>query len=294
MKKIISIFFVLSIVLCAVISCAETPNPITTSENSIVSTSMSTNGADIPKPNIIAENSNYTLCNIGDENYLIFKDINNTIFGIDSMYGNLRFDSLKDMKNAILNNGLTKEEMAIIYNSFPKNENGIRILDVRKLYAPVTPDGFKTMQVTLSGQTYAFIMQNENAVASFSYLTKDIYTTKYGEFKNFADNSLITIQTTEKILERNATVEWYTTSVAKLKRIYYEINVGETKLTVEEEYVIEHQESFVKTSETVPSTVTIYGENESDGTYFQVYLSYLSERPSVEWLSFFALEEYNE
>ena len=79
-----------------------------------------------------------------------------------------------------------------------------------------------------------------------------------------------------------------------MKKLTYDITVNNTVLHVEEEYILEIKNNVLETSETVPHDISVYGENKENGTRFFVYVSDLAERPSIEWLSCFDMEEYKE
>ena len=280
MKRIlISILIILSTLLC---SCADN------SENAFTSGSTSGTLAPITQT-VIAENTNYSVISFGDRHYI---NIKKEPLGL--VRGSVIFNSLHEMKDAVIRGKLTEEQLMTVA-SFEKNEDGsIKICDMQKLYTPKAPEGFDVSKVTWSGETYQFILQNNGIVVSFSYLTEDGYTAKYEKSKNFEDNKNITVQKTENIGERNAVATYYTTSVASIKKLTYDIKVNDTVLHVEEEYILEIKNNVLETSETVPHNIAIYGENKENGTRFFVYISNLAERPSAEWLSCFDMTEYKD
>ena len=75
------------------------------------------------------------------------------------------------------------------------------------------------------------------------------------------------------------------------KNIFYEIELDGLKLSVEEGYILEN--SALPVSETIPFRISIYGEY-TNGLYFHVYCSNLTERHSLEWITSFGLTEYVE
>ena len=280
MKKIlVSLLIILSALLC---SCADNPENTPTSE--------STSGTSAPiTETVIAENANYSVVSFGNRHCISIKKEPSGL-----VRGSVIFDSLREMKDSVINGKLTEEQLMTVA-SFEKNEDGsIKICDMQKLYAPKAPAGFEVSKVTWSGETYAFILQNNGIAVSLTYLTEDGYNAKYEESKSFADNKNITVQKTENIAERNAVATYYTTSVASIKKLTYDIKIDDTVLHIEEEYILEIKNNVLETSETVPHDISVYGENKENGTRFFVYVSDLAERPSIEWLSCFDMEAYKE
>ena len=77
----------------------------------------------------------------------------------------------------------------------------------------------------------------------------------------------------------------YGNPINPIKVLVYQITTDDSVFHVKETYRLNE-------SKTVPQNITVYGTCKNQ--YFDIYIQYLTERPSVAWLSSFGLREYVE
>ena len=166
----------------------------------------------------------------------------------------------------------------------------IEICNLENLYECVMPSGMKLKNVVWRGDSYYFNFTSETVWGAIYCCDEDAVQTEM-VYKDFLSNPLVTITKQEVIEERAAEVYYYTTSVAELKAICYEIHEGEKHMLVQETYVLGGDCDLEKSS-TVPLRIQFWGTDNSG--WFYGGLHGLTERPSVEWLSQFGLKDYVE
>jgi hypothetical protein len=236
-------------------------------------------------------NAGYEIELIDDEYYVVFEDEkykNNANESQEEPY--LRFSSVAEMKDKLLNGKLTSEELKEM-SQFPKNSFGkVDMFDITNLNTATLPSDMTVYEVTwYGGKRYNLGIATENGDVSgrFRIHTEESYQElikrDYDSLQNYD------VLEVEEIEDRNATEYRYTTDTAKLKTFWYTIKTDKVELTVNETYLLAYFPGGDSPSETVPLDIVIYGK-DSNG-FFEVYLNKLTERPSVEWLSSFGLTE---
>ncbi|MGM9646753.1 MAG: hypothetical protein ACI3YH_01310 [Eubacteriales bacterium] len=253
--------------------------------------------------NQIIENEKYTLVWEQGKCYLSIKSPDEYA-PLDSQTHNsimldpsiIQFDSIREMKETIANGNFSESEMIQLANYFPKDDQGrVKVLNIDQLYCPVLPDGIADGGINWRGETYSCSLSSEIGVHGwFSYRTyesySNIFQNNYTDF--FESNELVHLVSTSNETERNATIYEFTTSLAELRKIRYCIETNDKILYIDETYALSVNHELLVPSETIPSSINIYGQ--MDEGYFYIYLSDFTERPSVEWLSSFGLIEYAE
>lgn len=199
------------------------------------------------------------------------------------------FSSMKEMKEDILKGTFTKEELKEL-SRFPRDDGGaIFVCNLDKLYEPTYPadlnptvrwqgyyytwtfDGdISSTSFAMSFSAYLDYHHHEDELWDFGPLD---YRTANGDFVDYVTNTS----------DRNATVIEYTTADNRtIKSFWYKIETGDKTLLVEESHDLTFKKYYVN----------IYGQQGDK--YFQVINIEPTERPSVEWLSQFGLQEYIE
>lgn len=199
------------------------------------------------------------------------------------------FQSLAEMKDDILTNNFSEEEISNIQR-FLKDENGqIPSFDVQNLYEPTTPADMSFSKILWEGSSYSFEYNYAGTYGSSFYIKiipqhsfntwLEIYFTKY------KDQNIRRIMTIETDPERDATVYAIRNAYNEVcKSVLYTIASGEKILYISEFYVPE--------SSPGPTYISILGEYHNQ--YFWISMFDFPERPSLEWLSSFGLREYTE
>lgn len=233
---------------------------------------------------------------IGDVVYLNFDGGNthpNPDFVRDSV---IEFKSLTEMKYAIKNNRFTKRQADVMKasNSFKKDANGIKICDPDNLYQPVLPDNLECGVVWLGGENYSFMIKSNSSISgTFHCLTKDAYDEAFKRmYTDYFEYGSATIKSIEDEYYGSipTKVYHYNTVSGELKQIRYSLNVNGKTVIVDESYCLRMDSNDIPTSATVPFDISVYFV-EGD-KYYSVYLSNLSSRPTVNWLSQIGIEEF--
>ena len=90
------------------------------------------------------------------------------------------------------------------------------------------------------------------------------------------------------VSDRNAREVHYRTGAAELRNVFYELKIGRASLFVVEHYTIKYfGDSNSKTSNTVPEYLKMFW---NDGEHYYEGYIVVTERPSVDWLRSFRLE----
>ena len=233
----------------------------------------------------VDENTDYSLSVVGGRNYLNF-DGGNASYS--SIKGTVYFETVDAMVTAIRTNSLSPDQCETIRNSFPQDENGIRIVDLDHVFDAALPDELISRGVIWEGPSYLFPFDDENNVTGYlNVLSPEDYATVFAkEYAEFFNREQITVTSRYHTEERNAEIILYSTDSADLKRIRYTLPNG---VTVDEKYALTSRSGLLETSPTVPAFICLYYESESFCFTGEIYG--LTERPTVEWLSRFGLTE---
>ncbi len=228
-----------------------------------------------PEPNY-----GYSLSVVDGRNYLNF-DGGNASYS--SIKGTVYFETVDAMVTAIRTNSLSPDQCETIRNSFPQDENGIRIVDLDHVFDAALPDELISRGVVWEGPSYAFEFDDENSVlGNLRVLTKEDYETLYADqYTAFFDRAGITVLSRGNVADRNAEAVLYESPDGTLRAIRYALANGVT--------VVETYFAPGGTSSAIPVTVELYGETDAAAFYAELYE--LTERPTVEWLSRFGLTE---
>ena len=228
----------------------------------------------------VDENTDYSLSVVDGRNYLNF-DGGNASYS--SIKGTVYFKTVDAMVTAIRTNSLSPDQCETIRNSFPQDENGIRIVDLDHVFDAALPDELISRGVVWEGPSYAFELDDENGVfGNLRVLTKEDYETLYADqYTAFFDRAGITVLSRGNVADRNAEVVLYEAQDGTRRAIRYALANGVT--------VVETYFAPGGTSSAIPVTVELYGETDAAAFYAKLYE--LTERPTVEWLSRFGLTE---
>lgn len=238
----------------------------------------------------LVKNYNYDIVVKNGKYYIVFEEE----IGISNggvQLSSIRFSSLKELKDTILEKKFSQAQLNTIKNAFPRNESGIMICNPNMLYEPVLPNKMKTREVHLSGLSYFFAIE-EIGVANgfFQYHTSEEYREVFKrDYEEYFFNPLMYITDRRQVADRDAVITYYNTSKAELKTIQYQIG----GLYILEDYILSCTNAGGLTvSDTVPTSVKIYGKK--NGLCFVLYLHGFEERPTVEWLSSFGIREFTD
>lgn len=226
------------------------------------------------------ENTRYYVSLVDGRNYLNFDGGNAANYPIT---GNVSFHTVDEMVATIRSNSLSAVQCEIIRNSFPQNGNGFLVIDLDHVYNATLPDELTVRGVDWEGPSYCFDFDDEDGVSGIlRVLAKEDYATVFADgYETFFERTGITVLSRENVAERNAEVILYETADGTYRAIRYALANGAT--------VVETYSAPGGTPLAVPDTVELYGETEAAAFYAKLYG--LTERPTVEWLSKFGLQE---
>ncbi len=225
----------------------------------------------------------YTISKINGIDYLIFAQAPKKLD--DAVNVDISFAILNDMKNALINKEISALQKSYIYTAFLKDENGIPICDLDKLFFPVLPEGLEISKVKFLGKNYSFELISDDSVKGDLMLTdenglNDAISNDTFYFEN------ISVTKMDFLEDRKATVFYYTDNNSEWKRIEYVLENDRTKLIVKEDYACNDNNE----SNGIPVRIYIYGG--VDDIYFTIELYDLRSRPDVEWLDDFSMMPY--
>ena len=197
-----------------------------------------------------------------------------------------QYNTLGDMKQAILEGDFTENVKAHLYASAKKNEKGdARICKVNQLYEPLLPDGASISFVAFDG-SYWFEIVGDSLICNLYYaIDENDYNS------NFEYHYSATI-------EENVTGTYIETYQGVPVTVYeknsgwmykcYDLSNEAASLTVMEMYA---------SSKDIPFGIRFFGN--TNGAFYHGLICEAGEmtidhRPSVEWLQSFGLKPYVE
>ena len=204
------------------------------------------------------------------------------------------FDTLSEMKAYIKAGDFTDSEIMTFINSGAIDTAGrLEVFNIEKLYDITAPSDLTKEKIAWEGKYYSISFESDQANAFVCVVNREAYDSIIEEKNQAAFQPDHQILSEEQIEDRDARVVYYQSNTAKLKRYYYTLESNGNELYICEVYRLEmFNRTDIPVSESVPRGIDIVGKND-DG-YFHVYLSGFKERPSVEWLSSFGIEDYVE
>lgn len=172
----------------------------------------------------------------------------------------LYFSSVAEMYSTIKNGLLSTDQIEMIYQVFPKNNQGnVPLFDLDMVYEPIIPSALGRVE-TVSWHGVGYEVYHDNGI--FSFLPFDKYQLTFEtEYINCFDNWTILSQTTN---DESGTTETICSSrLGKYKRIQYELEAVGVSWYVDELYALEGTNH--PTSETTPYQITMYGSKNGVG-----------------------------
>ena len=241
---------------------------------------------------------NYEVTAVDGAYYLNFTNGNEAETGGELAFGEViypHFSSLAEMKHRLMNNQLTAKEMNDMKLLFKKTEHGIEICDVSNLKTAVLPEGWSPTRVALYGAWYDISTISDYGRGTVSLSGQSLWEENY-------ESELAMIQTKSNIVHVTDTYDGlpcesytFTTNTATLKYVFLTVpgKDGRADTHIQLEYRLDTAyPDQMSVSETVPKLVYVFGE--AHGVYYRYLLLYLTEAPTVEWLTSFSLAPYED
>lgn len=192
------------------------------------------------------------------------------------------FLSVAEMKKSIEKGGLTLATLKSVQERYAQ-EGVWEICDLDNLYDVRLPDGVSVKNITMRGTNYTFNLNCQIAdYCGVTYCDESYYNKEFQEEYLDFPNELQEVTWEETTEDRNATVIYYQNETGQYRCEKYTIPQDERSLYVIERYGMIRYMDDGETSDTIPRTVWIFGEE--NGVYYTVYVHHPTERPSVEWL----------
>ncbi len=205
----------------------------------------------------------------------------------------IQFDSVRDFATTVLEGNLSERQKIKIAKVFPHNDQGTITCDFANLQEVVLPDGMIHKDFYWSGAVYTqFFGTEEDTYGNVTVYTKDSYDAKYQkDYVNRLNKSSVTVSKKEKVSDRNASVIYFSTQLADMKCVRYELISGNKTYLVSEEYLLSAYAADQEwVSETVPYRIHLYCTDGNN--YYVINLYHLESRPTEEWLLTFSLSKY--
>lgn len=243
------------------------------------------------------DEKDYSIVQRDGQYYLVFDD--------PSIYKNLvngkshlmlavpHFDSVKELRDTVLNGKLNAWDKYITLSGHQKEKIGVPICDFYHLYVPSLPQGGSVGGVSWGGETYSCSIDFENGISGYyRFDTEDGYNQIYAsEYEAFFDRELITV-TKKGQTEDGKEVTYYSTSAGEFKRIRYSLSDGKRTMVVDEDYYLKLDRTEDPVSDTVPASIRLYCME--DNLYYDIYLSGFTEKPAESWLLEFGITLYED
>jgi hypothetical protein len=187
----------------------------------------------------------------------------------------LKFSSVSEIKNKILNYELTREEVMLLAALEQDAEGRISLWNVSRACEPALPEGVSYSRGELYGSYFRLLLETADGAEGFyGNVAPDDYQETLGYERLLTDESMRVYQTED----RNATVIENEGLFGLVRRYLYEISDDPFTYMVGEMYY------DVENNSTVPDSVYVYIETDYECYYVEWYG--LTERPSVEWLTY--------
>ena len=313
-KSLLSIILLLALcVICTCLSACDTEAPTsggaetTANEQPISDDDVTTAQLEITEPesdgSLVAPD--YSVSVVDGVCYLNFTagngaESNTDVSGNDPAYTApedvMYFASVAEMKQAFLGNTLTAEQQAVIKNHYSLTENGYELCNLDALVTPVTPEGFSVTTVYLYGGTrYTFSLRGPGEITASGYFgNADKYEQQYDQYMESISKNQLDSHTTETY--DGVACESYviTTSSAQVKIVFMTIPAeGEgAPIRVMMKFLLQSESRPEDVSATAPQSIYLFGE--AGGIPYDYLIHGMTEAPTVEWLSSFAIEPYED
>ena len=186
------------------------------------------------------------------------------------------FSSVEEMQQKIRNKQIPFEELAQIY--YTKMTNPIQIIDLDNLRDAKYPENLQFKDVKWYGNEYEFLFSNGQMSVLDDTGYDEAFRNSYTHFLN--ENQ--TIISEEQVTDRDANVIVYTNHTGTYKSVSYQLKNGSKTVFVRESYTLKHKDISHFVSESIPSSIAIFGE---DGiSKFSCSFRDLDSRPTTDWL----------
>ncbi len=283
-------FLLCCVFLLTAISCSTKPDVPVESTAELSNTAAEIETVEPINWNISTER--YSIQEIDGQCYITFKDeyIASEEDRNACQLGEIYFDSMEDMVQAFLNNGLTPDQEIVIQSAFSKTDNGISLWSTNQLYDAKLPEDVAVSSVALHGETYDFFLSCELFdYGSVAYV--DDWTVSKDRMYDWSKGATVTRDEESTFDGVPCRIVEYYNSSETYRDIFIETEQDGKKVDMVLRYLLEDKRTNPeRVSDTAPWTVKMYCED--DGVYYKASIDELTETPTYEWLSSFGLTPY--
>ena len=239
----------------------------------------------------------YRVMEYQDGFYLKFHDetelIHNTFQGDLTKNYNIPFSSFQQMQETIISQTYDAAQLYTLKKFITPSIKGMPIYNLRYQYVPVLPDSLKTTDVLWYGIRYGYNMvsnRNEPITGSFNFYSPydSDYIRQYNDDYPLNLAAGETLESTAEDPTREATIAFVQAEGIRKKIIHYAIQVGDKKLEVREDYLLNDTRTYAPVSASVPQHILIFG---SEGNFrYVIRMENFIDRPSLEWIRDFGFQ----
>ncbi len=214
----------------------------------------------------------------------------------------LRFDSLEEFVDTVKNQDFSEDQLSAAKYLFgPEEQNGFRICNMDKIYAPRLPSGMKINWVIWEGQNYSFYFSSENTRTTgvISVLNDDdiqadkMFSYQY-RLKGFGAEVLEEIyddgERTEVIFSNESGKYKWTTYAVERRMTDFDGRTVTAQCRIAARYCLQPYGKYIGFGKTGLRGVEMYVE--SDVLNYYICIDNFPPEMTDEWLSEFGLEAY--
>lgn len=290
---------ILSVLLCCAtmmiaVSCSRT-NDMPEQSAGADNTTAKTTAAEVETAEPVNWNistERYSIQEIDGKCYITFKDEyaaseeDRKACQLMEVY----FDSMDDMVQAFLHNGLDPNQEICIQAVFPKTDNGISLWSADELYAATLPEGVEVSSFALQSGSYDFFLKGENLKSGWISCLEN-WSADKNRMYDWSKGATITLDETSTFDGVPCRIVEYIKGTETYRDIFIETKRDGKTVYMVLRYLLEDQRMYPeRVSDTAPWTVKMFCEN--NGVYYYVSLKELTETPTYKWLSSFGLTPY--
>ncbi|MBQ7364060.1 MAG: hypothetical protein IJW46_00480, partial [Clostridia bacterium] len=204
------------------------------------------------------------------------------------------FDSFDEMKQAFLQNGLTKQQLQELSRLVKDTKDPFAVVNLNRLYEPRLAGATKINSVEFLIDRYMLWISAESGSigSAMLYVLPDTTFMTVEEFaqavKNRSDNTVI--GENRNISDRGAHEITYQTGISTCRQLSYTVEGEYAVYTVVETYCIDTT-GTLPVNQKIPYKMQIYATGK-DGICFSLDWMTLKDRPTVEEIAAIRLVEY--
>lgn len=207
----------------------------------------------------------------------------------------VRFGTMEEMVNDIRSGSFTEDELAQISRFEADPAGNIQVCNLNSLYTPQLPSNYSLYEIHWDGQSYCFIIQNNNTADPFFLQDESDWQEQWEKELNWNTGVLrLEVTSTQNDPDRNGIVYFYPYAsytsdgqsieyTSRKSCVYSLVRNGNTY------YVCEDYDSDAP--DAIPNNVSIFGI--SQGQHFYIFIGKPMERPSLDWIAQFGLQLYS-